>query len=219
MDALRGVFFDMDGTLADTFPELLRQFNAVLAGCDHPPIDRERFISLLGPTEAGMLRTLLPGRSAEELTVLIEQATAAGEPISLFPDIEQVLRACVTSELKTGVFTGAGGVTGRSRLKRMGVAEMIHAFVGGDEVPASKPAPDGLLRLCGLLGLEPAQAVFVGDSPLDIRSANAAGMEGVAVTWGVGARGALLRESPAAVVDSPAELLSFLQGRGVTLKS
>jgi len=62
--------------------------------------------------------------------------------------------------------------------------------LGGDEAPR-KPAPDGLLRICAVLGARPQEALLVGDSAVDLATARAAGVRVCAATWGLGERAAL----------------------------
>ena len=69
-----------------------------------------------------------------------------------------------------------------------------------------------MLKALERLGATPEQAVYIGDSPFDLQSANAAGCASIGVTWGVFKREALAPESPLAIVDTPAELLEVLAG-------
>jgi phosphoglycolate phosphatase-like HAD superfamily hydrolase len=55
---------------------------------------------------------------------------------------------------------------------------------GVDDVPNAKPSGDGLLRICKVLGVSPADAVYIGDAPSDGQAAAAAGMTSIGVTWG-----------------------------------
>lgn len=57
-------------------------------------------------------------------------------------------------------------------------------LIGGDRVSRPKPAPDGILLAAGELGIDPVDVAYVGDSPLDLRAAMAAGSRGAAAAWG-----------------------------------
>ena len=61
---------------------------------------------------------------------------------------------------------------------------LMRAFLGADEVPAAKPAGDGLLLMCERMGIDPSLSVYVGDSPSDGKAAKAAGMRSIGVLWG-----------------------------------
>ena len=81
---------------------------------------------------------------------------------------------------------------------------------GADTAPLPKPAPDGLLLVCHELNVEPAAAVYVGDSPSDAVAAQAAGMTSIGVTWGSHSRESL-QEAPFHVIcETVNELASVL---------
>ncbi|HSO01715.1 MAG TPA: HAD-IA family hydrolase, partial [Gaiellaceae bacterium] len=92
--------------------------------------------------------------------------------------------------------------------------EIEHLFdvvVGSDDTERHKPDPAPIVHALELLGASPDDAVYVGDSPFDIRAAKAAGVHAVAVTWGgIHPRERLEGEGPDAVVDTAEELLAAL---------
>ena len=75
--------------------------------------------------------------------------------------------------------------------------------LGADEVPAAKPAADGLLLCCDRLGVEPSASVYVGDAPSDGQAAKAAGMQSIGVLWGANAEAALSGHFDALAADVP----------------
>jgi phosphoglycolate phosphatase len=89
-----------------------------------------------------------------------------------------------------GVLTNKPGGFAREILRGLGIASAFGAVIGGDEAPR-KPGPEGLLRLCSLLNVAPADALLVGDSAVDLATGRAAGVRVCAVTWGLGERAAL----------------------------
>ena len=72
--------------------------------------------------------------------------------------------------------------------KRIGLCGVVR---GADEVPAAKPAPDGLVVCCAALGVVPSASIYVGDSPSDGKAARAAGMKSIGVLWGANGEAAL----------------------------
>lgn len=204
------VLFDMDGTLADTIPDLLAVMNPILTDHGVPALTRESIVPHFGPTEEGMLARLLPALSERDLHRAMEARLAGRGPVPTFAGVPALVQGCRDAGAKIGVYTGAGRLFGGSRLARMDIAPLVDAFVAADDVAATKPAPDGLWELCRRLGVAPAQTVYAGDSPLDLECARRAGVAGVGVTWGVHPRERLAKENPAALVATPAELAAFL---------
>ena len=79
-----------------------------------------------------------------------------------------------------------------------------------EDTTRHKPDPEPLLAAAAKVGVDPTTAVYVGDATVDILAAKAAGMAGVAVTWGAGERAALEATDPETVVDTVDELTAYL---------
>lgn len=214
--AWEGVWFDMDGTLADTVPDLLLVFNALLTRHGAPPLTAADLVSRFGPPEDVMLHRLLPQIDGLQLRGEMA-AESPRQPIAPYPGIAAILAACQSRGARIGVFTGAGRVLGAARMARLNLQTWVEMLVTADDVPRTKPHPDGLLRLSALLGCRLERSVYIGDSPLDVQAARAAGCKAVAVTWGVGSKAALAAEKPDALVDTSAELAAVLGFEGLAL--
>ena len=81
--------------------------------------------------------------------------------------------------VRYGALSNACGSYVRAVLAANNVSKMFEVQLGADEVPASKPNPDGLLMICRLMGdVNPANCIYIGDSPTDGQAATAAGMTG-----------------------------------------
>ena len=88
---------------------------------------------------------------------------------------------------------------------------LFEVVVGSEDTDRHKPDPAPILHALDLLGAEPADAAYVGDSPFDLRAARAAGAHAVAVTWGgIHTEERLRAEQPDAVVHAAEELLDVL---------
>lgn len=80
---------------------------------------------------------------------------------------------------------------------------------GADEVPAAKPAPDGLQFCCNALCVDPANSVYVGDSPSDGKAARSAGMRSIGVLWGANGRDELEDHFDVLCADVPALVVAL----------
>ncbi len=112
--------------------------------------------------------------------------------------------------LKYGVLSNACGAYVRAVLNVTGLYSLFDVALGADDVPAAKPAPDGLLQCCQFLGTSPEACVYVGDSPSDGIAAASAGMRSVGVTWGSNSRESVSADFDE-TVDSVAELEASLR--------
>jgi pyrophosphatase PpaX len=91
-----------------------------------------------------------------------------------------------------------------------GIESYFDAAVCADESPRNKPSPDPIMLCLEQLGVSPGDAVYVGDSPADIQAAKAAGVDSIAVTWGVFPEEALAAEKPDKLVHTIPELAEVL---------
>jgi pyrophosphatase PpaX len=112
---------------------------------------------------------------------------------------------------RLGVVTAKRRETVRLAFSYLPLERFFDVVVGSDDTERHKPDPQPLAHALDLLKATRDDAVYVGDSPFDIRAAKAAGMHSVAVTWGgIHPRERLEAEQPDAVVDSAEELLGVL---------
>jgi phosphoglycolate phosphatase len=206
----RLAILDLDGTLLDTLDDLWGAVNAALAEVGLPARSRaevERFV--------GEGVRLLLARAVAPRHDLLEPALAAWwrhyqvhclDRTRPFPGMrEQLARA----GRHLAVLTNKPGRLARHILAGCGLADRFAAVVGGDEAPR-KPDPAGALDLMRRFGARRDQTVFVGDSPVDVRTARAAGVPLVAVTWGFRPRTELRAAGAVHLVDRVPQLAPWL---------
>jgi phosphoglycolate phosphatase len=210
---IKGVVFDLDGTLIDSINCYLIAFNGALGLKGLPIITRTQLLRFLnqGFNFEQMFNDL--GIRADqgmvsEVRGYMHSIYLKNETdIPLLPGAAELLAELKTCGGKLGVATGrtvAGDVRWRE-LRRLGVNQYLDVVVtGADARP--KPAPDTLIECVRQLGLQPAECVMVGDSTVDIVAARQAGMPSLAVTTGVASRENLLVEKPLFVFDDLIQL-------------
>jgi phosphoglycolate phosphatase len=214
----RGVIFDMDGTLADSVDHYYRMACDIVEGVDAPPISRERVCELMGSGAPDLLRQLLPpdfpDSEAALASVVRERFPAwvrAGEQIQPLPGCVDLLHQLHARGHKLGIATSSGRAL--PYLDRWGVRPLFQAIVGREDVRRRKPHPDVVLHCLRQLDLEPDDALYVGDSPIDIAAGRAAGLFTVGVLTGTSNRELLASVSADHILDSAPELLGLLECR------
>jgi phosphoglycolate phosphatase/AHBA synthesis associated protein len=198
----------MDGTLVDSATAVPDAYIGAIARLGGPVLTREAIIASysLGPPEI-MLGHLLgrPATAADIDEYLADLRTTAPRATP-FPGIAATLEQ-LRDRVRLGVFTGASRPGALILLEAVGLLGFFHTVVGGDQVERQKPAPDGVLRACAELGVEPANAAYVGDSPSDLEAARGAGALAVGAGWGhlfsAAANADLVLERPEQVLDLP----------------
>ncbi len=205
---LAAVVFDLDGTLLDSVGIQVESYRLAIVemgGRDH---SHEEILGsfALGPA-SNMLATLI-GRPVGDEAVSRYQAHLQTRAVEAAPyeGIAEAL-AGLAGRFRLGVFTAADTAAAELLLEAAGIRGSFDAVVGADRITRSKPAPDGLLLACEMLGVDPSEAAYVGDGPSDMATARACGALGVAAGWGhqyAAARGADLTAA------SPTDLVRLL---------
>jgi phosphoglycolate phosphatase len=184
------VFFDLDGTLADTAADLAAPVNQMRA---------ERGLAPL-PLEA--LR----------LDFLARYETAMVVSTRLFDGMHEVLESLESAGIRWGVVSNKVERYVRPILDQLGLLQRSVTAVGGDSTAYSKPHPEPLLHAARLAGVRPGRSIYVGDDLRDIEAGRAAGMLTVAAAYGF--CGDALPPSDwgaDAVIGQPIELAALLR--------
>src|SRR4051812_24785686 len=178
------VLFDFDGTLVDSAAMIEESFRHV---ADHAGIvlTAERLPELyrLGPLEAQM--AALDAGRADELTRLYRDVNARlHATLEPFPGILPLLETLRGEGRRLGIVTSKRRATLELAFATIPLAHLFDVIVGSDDVERSKPDPLPLLHALERLDARPDDVVYVGDAPVDVEAARAAGIHSVAVTWG-----------------------------------
>lgn len=193
---VRAIAFDLDGTLIDSAPDIQHALNAALkkAGLERFELDLVR--SWIGDGPDMLIGRALAHIGLEEadhelrvrLRRWFDVATLAA-PLSLgsvYPGIVALVEA-LHGRLPMVVVTNKPTPLARAVLEAAGLLGFVEAVHGGDMPAQRKPAPDLLLVAAQRLGLHAPELLMVGDSPLDLRAAQAAHCPAALAAWGYGA--------------------------------
>ena len=187
--AARAVLFDFDFTLADSSEGIVVCMNHALDRLGLPPASADairRTIGLDLHTALGVLAgEEWRSREDEFLEHFVRKADdVMVASTSFLPGAARVLRTLHEAGYRVGVVTTKYRHRVEDALQRDGLRAFVEVIVGADDVPRPKPAPDGLLQAADSLGIPTGDCVFVGDSEVDARAAQAAGVGFVAVLSG-----------------------------------
>lgn len=219
----QGVFFDLDGTLADTVELILRSFRHTMSVHLGASLPDERWISTMGTPLRDQLRDF--ARSEEEAVAMLETYTVFqrgvhDEMVRPFPGAGDVLSELVSRGSRVAVVTSKRGAVARRTMEVCGLWGLAELVVSADDVARGKPDPEPVHRALRSLDLDGCahEVVFVGDSPFDLRAGRAAGTRTAAVSWGPFARSLLDAERPDYFLESLNELLALAPDGGVATR-
>ena len=214
---VRAVLFDLDGTLADTAPDLARALNRVRAEQGLPPLPPEVARPHTSSGARGLLKAgfdIAPedegyGALRERFLDFYEEELCV--ETRLFEGIPELLVKIRARKLPWGIVTNKGKRFTEPLLRLLAVDHLAGCVVSGDSTPHIKPHPAPLLLAASLLSQRPADCVYIGDDLRDAQAARAAGMRFVAAGWGYHGEGGDPNAWGAdAVVAHPREILDYL---------
>jgi phosphoglycolate phosphatase len=214
---IKAVLFDLDGTLADTAPDLAGALNRMRVERRLDPLP----LSVLRPVASAGARGLLGAGlnlkpdDADYDTARIEflahyEANLAHET-HLFEGIPALLDALTARGLPWGIVTNKAHRFTMPVLAGLGLTDQAAVVISGDTTPHAKPHPEPLFEACRRLGISPNEAIYIGDDLRDIQAAKAADMPSIAVAYGyLGAEIPIQHWNADAIIDSPLALLAYL---------
>jgi phosphoglycolate phosphatase len=213
---IKAVLFDLDGTFADTAPDLARALNTMRAARGLPavPIESTRPVTSTGAR--GLLRVgfgLAPGdphyaAMREEFLMLYAQDLC--RETTLFDGMDALLAGLESRGLKWGIVTNKAEWLAKPLVARLGLNGRCACVVGGDTTGRLKPDPAPLLAASAALGVEPSACCYVGDDRRDVDAGRAAGMRTIAVRYGYLNGGVPDDWDADVVVDCPSDVLHHL---------
>jgi pyrophosphatase PpaX len=189
---LRGMIFDLDGTLADTLPVCIDAFQETVQYFTGRRPEPGEITALFGPNEEGMLETLIPGHLDQTLPRFVaEYERAHGQCRQLFPGVERALDLLKQGGIRMAIVSGKGRQSAEVSLRYLGLQRWIDCVETGFADKADKPA--SIRKVLAHWDMPPEQAAYVGDVPSDLQSARQAGVLPVGAAW---AATSTLRDMP-----------------------
>lgn len=217
MAEIRTVLFDLDGTLADTAPDLRFALNTLLREQGRPPLPDAQIRSAASHGTRALIKLgfglepdddgfgALRGRFLELYRQHICTHT------TLFPGMAALLGALTEHGLRWGVVTNKPAALTDALIARLPHCDTAACVVSGDTTANSKPHPEPVLYACTQTGSRPEACLFVGDAQRDIEAGRRAGTKTLVALFGyLGPRDEPHTWGADGLVTSPAEILTWL---------
>ncbi len=218
----RMILIDLDGTLVDSVPDLAFCVDAMMARLGRPPHGEAAVRNWVGNGVERLVRRALVGQlNGEPEAADFEQAYPiflelyrdnTSRRSCLYPGIREGLDWLKGSHYRLGCVTNKAAQFTEPLLRDLGVRDDFEIVISGDTLPRNKPDPLPLLHAAAHFGVEPAEALMIGDSVSDVKAARAAGFRIFCMTYGYN-HGQDIRDfHPDAVMDSLVEVQGLLEG-------
>jgi len=231
---IRGVAFDLVGTLVDSAPGLTAAVDNALYALELPMAGEERVVTWIGNGADVLIQRALtwarqeraalraaqgkPSVDHDDIPQAEQQAIlrklfdryygeVAEEGSFLFPAVADTLGALHAKGLPLALVTNKPTPFVAPILASLDIAKYFTVVIGGDDVKNKKPHPEPLLMVAEKLGLAPTELLFVGDSRNDIQAAKAAGCSSIGLTYGYNYGEPISQSEPDYIFDQFNELL------------
>ena len=189
---ITAVLFDLDGTLADTAPDMGRAINRLRQELGFEPMAADVIRPQVSNGSLGLIKLAFgvdEDSGAGQFETLRDRFLDlyAGDICSgtgLFDGMAEVLAHIEACGLPWGIVTNKPEFLTTPLIAKMGLATRSASTISGDSLPQRKPHPEPLLHACREIGGSPASCLYLGDAERDIHAAVAAGMPSVVAGWG-----------------------------------
>jgi phosphoglycolate phosphatase len=183
------VLFDLDGTLIDSRRDLADAVNHVRGSFGLPPLDPTTVFRYVGDGARALVERALGAERADLWNSGVERFLAYYdahllEHTRLYPAMRELLEAMAAAGVTASVLTNKPEGFSRRILAGLGCLDRFVGVVGGDTLTLRKPDPSGAFSLLAAAGVDRADAMIVGDSPVDAATAAAGSIAFCGVAWG-----------------------------------
>ncbi len=210
------IIFDLDGTLADTLDDIGDGVNAMLRDFSLPTLTRKEITLNINRGPRELIRRSLPEKMRED-EGFISQALEVYKSYynlcycnktALYPGIKEALLSLAKGGIKLAVLSNK-----QDEAVKVIVSELLHEIpfscvLGQGRFP-TKPSPDAVKYIMDCAKAKPSETAFVGDSNIDMLTAQNSGALAVGVTWGYRSREVLTESGAAHLIDKAEDLIKI----------
>ncbi|MFM0523951.1 phosphoglycolate phosphatase [Paraburkholderia strydomiana] len=214
----RAVLIDLDGTMVHTAPDIVEAASRMLADFGHAPLPFDTVSSFIGKGVPNLVRRTLEAAALDRQVAMSDGLATFhrhyeqtnGKHGHVFAHVAAGLGELRQLGYRLACVTNKPEALAAPLLLMTGLADHLDLLVAGDSIERMKPDPEPLLHACRLLGVDVECSVLVGDSPVDVSAARAAGMPVFIVSYGYGGPDGPEALQCDALIDSFAKLPALL---------
>lgn len=217
---IRGVIFDLDGTLLDTLDDLADAANETLDRHGFPLHQKDAYRYFVGNGLKVLVERMLPAEKRLEANILTCMETFNqvyqlnwDRKTRPYPGVEDMLQQLRQAGLQLSILSNKPHAFTQLCVQRFFASGVFDYIYGQRDGVPRKPDPAGAVELAALMELEPGQILYVGDTATDMMTGNSAGMMTVGVLWGFRERLELEKYKAGKIIEHPQELVEYVTNR------
>lgn len=216
---IKAIIFDLDGTLADTMPDLQTAMNAMLMRLGYKTRTRADLLMAINNGAREFVRKSLP-QEVQGIDFIIDSAIEAyedeyakcyAEKSAPFDGIEALLMNLKANGIKIAVLSNKQDPFVKDIIAKLFDRKLFSYIQGQQPKLPRKPNPTAALMIAKNMGVKPSRCLFVGDSDVDMETAKNAGMRSVGVSWGYRETSILEEAGAKFIVKSPDEIIGIVE--------
>ncbi|HZK28880.1 MAG TPA: HAD family hydrolase [Clostridia bacterium] len=214
----RVAIFDLDGTILNTLPSLVKSCNETLTSLGLPPFNEEEVKKFLGAGQGVLIERMMAASGVYDPSV-IDQARRTFKAlfpklstyqVKPFEGIPAMLDEVAAMGFKLAVLTNKNDQVTPAVIASSFPPGLFSIVRGARRFVPLKPDPRSTLRILRILKANPVDSFFIGDSDIDILTGRAAGMRTIAVTWGFRSRQELEALAPDLLAETPQAIVDYI---------
>ena len=212
--SFKTIIFDLDGTLANTLPDVRNNINRALEEMGQSVLSEEQTRSAIGPGSEQFLDAVLPESDNLKKQEFLSRFrnhywNHCLDLTRLFPGMDAVIQSL--SDYHLAVATNKPRKTSEKILDGLGVRNAFDTIVGPEDVRHVKPHPEMIINIITRLDGTPSQTLFIGDTDKDMLAGRGAGVALCGAEYGYGDKDALKKQNPDYMIREPKDLLEIIQ--------
>lgn len=215
---IKGVLFDLDGTLLDTAADLAAALNHVLTLQQTKPLSIDAIRPAVSSGLAGLLHLGLNIQINDPIfdhlrkQFLDYYAQHICVHTRLFPGVDTLIHYLQKQKWPWGIVTNKSASLTEHLIKQFPLLNLAQCIIAGDTLKYSKPHPQPLLHACACIACLPENCIYVGDAKCDIDAANAAGMHSLIALYGyIRNEEETTAWNATAVTPNPVKIIDYLK--------
>jgi len=214
----KGIIFDLDGTLVNSLGDIADSMNNVLQRYGFPSHELQAYKHFIGNGMKNLVREALPESSKDEELIIRCYGSMMEEyrnncinKTQPYDGIVELLNELATFKMKLAVFSNKDHELTKKVVKALLPNWNFEVVIGFSAKIPRKPNPLGALLISQQLGIDPENLIYVGDTDVDMQTANSAGTYAVGALWGFRTKEELTSNGAKYLLNHPLELIKMLR--------
>jgi len=206
------IIFDLDGTLIDAYPAIIRSFNYAMRKMGYPGQEASTIRRAVGWGDANLLKPFIGGKDLKKAVLLYRSHHKAAlvKYSRLFPGVSLLLSRLKKKGYKVAVASNRPTRFSWILIRHLKIKKYFDYVLCADRLKHIKPHPQILNRIMDKFSMEPGQTLYVGDMVIDAQAGRRAGVRAVIVTTGSSSQAEIKKEKPYRIIKAISELSGLL---------